>query len=392
MPNRLSTSTKNADVLIGKLKNISSGGIQSFEYIHRIVEFINAEGKNVKTSLNSILETEFSYAEHKVSKEVLFTAYYALAFYYKRYDKIEKLGELIRKYRGRFSNAVLCDEISSWYYRRIGDLEMALACDKRLISAISIHENAGPYISYASSVSKMLEKNLGNNLSAGNLQYWTSIKDVIIDWELAIRAIKGAIEEYQIIRPDSYYGKHYFIYGKLLAFEPQITKKSIEEVNRIYDEAIKCFEKAIEYENENEEDYFKRYEEYRQYENKCIIMKLEIIGQIKNQQISDKICEMDKLEEDMRKMPEKFIVQSMEIIAVFSAILAIIMGGLNIAISMSIMDSIFLIMVFTCACAFLICILTILLFDGKKRNKAIIISMLILLLIAFITIYRVISG
>ena len=121
--------------LISKLYEIKEHDISSYDFVHLIIEMMNQQGREYEKELIQLLESK---EENRHPKEVLFAAYYALACYYKRYDKIDNLWKIIRKNDAFFSFAPLSLEIASWYYRRKGDLKKALELDKELMNKLDI--------------------------------------------------------------------------------------------------------------------------------------------------------------------------------------------------------------------------------------------------------------
>lgn len=296
------------DELILYLQKLSKNDIESYDFTHKIIELINGCGKSIHGWLAEILiESNLLDTDDIEQKNYVFAVYYALTYYFKRYDKADKLKKALDEYYDIFEYAILREEIASWYYRKIGDLKKAYIYDKNLILKLDIHTNAVPFISYASTISKMLEDEINKTLFKEPLSNWNNINEMTSEWELAIKYMRTAIEQYYVIRNGRNYGKHSFLYGKLVAFNPNIVKQSISELNKTYDEALVYFNKAIEYENENEEDYYKRCDEYRQYQNKCLILKIQLIMTINDFKVSEQLSNLDKLESQIKSCQKNIL-------------------------------------------------------------------------------------
>lgn len=273
---------------------------------------INDKGQQYRDDLKQILQmglVEQGNQEAELTHEVLFTAYYALGFYYKRYDQLDNLFNLFKKYGTFFEDDLLSKEVESWYYRRIGNLKRALLLDRQMMEAVSINVNACPYISFASTVGKLLEIDFDNQLSAKPLENWKSVDEMKKDWEQALDAIRGAMEEYQAIRNGKHYGKHYAIEGRLLMYSPELVHKSMEQVDAELDRAMKSLNLAIQYENEKEEDYYKRYSEYCHYQQKCNMIRMRMLTQNHNAEMQNKLEEInlskEKLQKKLKRIKQK---------------------------------------------------------------------------------------
>lgn len=371
------------DILFKQLKSISADGIISYEYIHQIIEMINKDGKTYRDDLDDILKNNCREEEKPgLSHEVLFTAYYSLGFYYKRYDKLESLGNLINQYGHYFDSDILSKEVESWYYRRKGDLQKALKLDRDMMTNINIRVNAGPYISYASSVGKLLELEMKNNLYGTDLTYWSSREEMKKDWSKAISAIQEAMEQYQKIRNGRRYGKHYAIQGRLLMYTPDLAQKSLSEINNLLDKADESFRLAMQYENEREEDYYKRYEEYSHYQNKCNQLRMQLTINCRNKEMQDKIEELNLSKTQLQNMIEHNQAKEIELVTIFTAIISIIMGGAHISSSITLVEGELLLATLACVCLILICAAIALTFEENKRRTAIIFGIILCILLA----------
>lgn len=377
--------------LLKKLNSISQHDITSYEFIHLIVKLINNHGKTIQSKLIKIVEDGFSdeIPFTTYSKEILFAAYYAIGFYYKRYEKIDELGKLDAKYRHFFSYAPLHLEIASWYYRRKGDLQQALSIDKIMMQNIDITLNAAPYISYASSVNKLLLLEMQNRLYTGELQYWPSVSEMKKDWKTATEKIQEAMIQYQKIKNGKKYGRHYAIYGSLLMCTPEIEKKSLQEIYFILDNAEENIKLAIQYENENEEDYFKRYEEYTQILNKCNLVRMQLTLNYNNNEMTNKINDLSLSKEKLEKTIEETQAKEIEIISIFTAVIAIILGGTQITTSLSLIEGEIMMLFLGGICLLLFSGLIALTFTGIKRLLAIILLVVVIAALIYLFTYSI---
>lgn len=368
--------------LISKLYEIKKHDISSYDFVHLIIEMMNQQGREYEKELIQLLETK---EESRYPKEVLFAAYYALACYYKRYDKIDNLWKIIRENGAFFSFAPLSLEIESWYYRRKGDLKKALELDKKLMNKLDISFNAAPYISYASSVSRLLKIEQDRRLSNKGILNWSDKDAIFEDWEGAIEAIQKAMQEYARIRNGEKYGKHFAIYGRLLMFTPDLEERSIAEVNNILDLAEKNIKLAIQYENEKEEDYFKRYEEYSHFLNECYLVRMQLMIHLNNKETAAKMEELSVSKEKLEKKFEKMQVQEIEIISIFSAVIAIILSSIQLTASFSFVQTQMLMVSVLCICIILVSAAILLTNEGKNKYLAIATGMLAIMIFTFLT-------
>lgn len=131
--------------------------------------FVQLAHRNMEAVLTKILKGADLRKALKASKEtnelnVYFTALYALSIIYKNTDNQAALQELsCDRYRYIFGNYPLYHEVLSRYYKRAGQMKAALNEDNNAIDRIfaidPLEKNAGPRISYASTVCEMLKKN-----------------------------------------------------------------------------------------------------------------------------------------------------------------------------------------------------------------------------------------
>ena len=368
--------------LISKLYEIKEHDISSYDFVHLIIEMMNQQGREYEKELIQLLESK---EENRHPKEVLFAAYYALACYYKRYDKIDNLWKIIRKNDAFFSFAPLSLEIASWYYRRKGDLKKALELDKELMNKLDISFNAAPYISYASSVSRLLKIEQDRRFSNKGILNWSGKDAIFKDWEGAIEAIQKAMQEYARIRNGKKYGKHFAIYGRLLMFTPDLEERSIKEINNILDLAEKNIKLAMQYENEKEEDYFKRYEEDNHFLNECYLVRMQLMIHLNNKETTTKMEELSVSKEKLEKKFEKVQVQEIEIISIFSAIIAIILSNIQLTASFSFVQTQMLMVSVLCICIILVSAAILLTNEGKKKYLAIVTGMLAIMIFTFLT-------
>ena len=209
-------------------------------------------------------------------------------------------------------------------------------------------------------------------------KYWADPQQRINDWQKAIDSIDEAIRQYRIIRPNKHYGKHYFIYGKLLMFTPNIVEKKIDEINRILDLAENKFSQALNYENENEEDYFKRYEEYRTYQTKCVIYRTHLISTKNSDLMKEKLEELEKSKLEITESIKSQQSKEVELLAIFTAIISIVLGGVSISESMTLTSGVFLL----CTLAFTFMSMIGLAISITNKNKvALVITILSMVIV-----------
>ncbi|MGM9640237.1 MAG: PP2C family protein-serine/threonine phosphatase [Faecousia sp.] len=130
---------------------------------------------------------------------------------------------------------------------------------------LQMEENAGVYVSFASTVSSKLEVEFSNRANS----MWDDPQQRLNDWNEAISFMPDVIRNYkQVWHTQSAYGKHHFIWGKLLLFAPdqrtQTRKERLEQLQGAQGQ----FYKAEECEGDDP-DRTVRIGKYREYLTKC---------------------------------------------------------------------------------------------------------------------------
>lgn len=209
-----------------------------------------------------------------------FTIYYCLALYYKRKeiaeDVVPSLESLVQCYGTLFQDFILSYEIRAWHARRINLLDVAYQYDKYLLQKLDIDVNAGVYNSFASTVSARLEKEYKGRCSGVSVSCWKNNKDRFRDWRQALAYMPQIIENWKMVWEDENgYGKHHFIYGKLLMFAPDMDYLYMEERHKRFEKAKKLFKIAMACEKSDEADYSSRKNKYDSYQHDCDIYEAE---------------------------------------------------------------------------------------------------------------------
>ena len=265
--------------------------VSSYEFIFRIHRWFLPHEKEspLLKRMQEILEKDLrkdtaglpaGFLDYGTAKRD-FVIYYCLGLYCKRQNKVDRgslcLKKLLERYSVLFTGFPLHKEVEGWFYRRKADraskeeaikqnLKAAEECDRSLIAAIPINENAGVYNSFASTVSKKLEYEYEHK----NRNLWDSPEDRMRDWREASGYIPQIIEYYKAAwHAESDYGKHHFIYGKLFLFAPNSRTIGPEERKKQIACAKDEFYAALECENSDNPDFEARQQEYRRYIGKC---------------------------------------------------------------------------------------------------------------------------
>lgn len=161
-------------------------------------------------------------------ENVYFAAYYLLSLMYKKSENAvtEKLAALVmnEKYENAFVSQPLFHEVESRYYKRVGDFSKALDSDIEAINILNMLDvvNLGVYISYASTVCRMLEEDLKPQDSA---------------IEKAKEYIERAIE----FNPD--YPKYYYLKA-VISFYSNASTRDLSIMKDSLETAIELIRKA----------------------------------------------------------------------------------------------------------------------------------------------------
>lgn len=210
-----------------------------------------------------------------------FAIYYCLGLYCKRQNKVDRgnpcLKKLLEQYSMLFTGFPLHKEVEGWFYRRKADraskedtikqhLKAAEECDRSMMAAIPIEENAGVYNSFASTVSKKLEYEYDHK----KRNLWDAPQNRLQDWENACNCIPDIIKYYKTAwYAETDYGKHHFIHGKLLLFAPNSQTITLAARKEQIAQAKEEFYAALECEDSDNPDFEARQQEYKKYIGKC---------------------------------------------------------------------------------------------------------------------------
>lgn len=357
--------------------------VSSYAYTSLITHAVNLYGKQIAASLESLLEKlpqQMRESEESMTAQDLpayFTAYYALSIYYKHYTEITKYESMTKRFQKTFQIFPLNYEVLSGYYKRKEDFANALKCDCRAIESIAAlneGKHIGVCFSYASTVSLMME--LGDNLEEETIQK-------------ALQYTEDAMEQ----RPR--YGKFKHVYGKLLLFRIKPEAMSLEEVKSKVAACKGHFQRAIECESNQTQDYFSRKLEFEASKLKAdailyqaqsyhdlrrtssaIIEEMKQRNSAAEENYHKLQKEWIKLEEESAKLKEthqklrgdlleenrKTEAKMLQLLALFTAVMSIILNSVYAAASQKdVVQSIFIILtmvacvVLIVSCLFIFC-------------------------------------
>ena len=198
--------------------------------------------------------------------DTAFVAYYLLTYYYRIYEKMDKLSSAISKYHSYFEEKTgkyaLSYQIKGRYLRRRGNGQEALAYDRRASELLKKRniENIQVEITNASTISLALE----------NRETYITEDDI----KNSISAVKKAI----VI--NSNYPKYRYLYAKLIIFS-LLFKNSNGTLSEVdYTSEIKnakeLLRTAIELEDPNKDSYSTNISEYKTYLRAADLVLAEI--------------------------------------------------------------------------------------------------------------------
>ena len=292
-----------------KLENISNIEIYNYDYTNEINKFINNNDSynNFDTYLFSILET-FDSCKNDNYKKIAFSAFYSLTVLYKR-NKIplDELEKKINKYENHFEKIPLYLEIKSRFAKRkntINDYKDALKYDSDYIGE-NHPRHLGVYLSFISTVTMILEK-------SSDKKYREILKNEHIE-----NAYKYADE----VKRDFYEKKYVdgkakiaFLLGKLYFYNKKDYKKALE-----YLYEAKIFQKK------SAQDYDIRINEYDHYIQKVENEILKDEHDLKIEELKSKYNENSKSINDQQ-------IRMIELMALFTALLQIVISGINMSL------------------------------------------------------------
>lgn len=175
------------------------------------------------------------------------------------------------------------------------------------------------------------------------------------------------------------YGKYYSILGRLYTFDPELDKLELKYALSTFDKAMKNFNLAIQYEDEKDEDYFKRCSEHLQYLNKCELRRLRLVTNAQQNRLEREIRKITewqnklRIDQDVRnaQIEEHLQNQSAKMVetaGIFTAVIVIILGGVNIAGQYSVQEGALLIFMYSCLCYAMTGIPSLTFYEDKKKK------------------------
>lgn len=290
-----------------------------YAFTRSITEFIGKFGDSVKELLEELLEKESA-----SDKDMLFAAYYGLSILFKDDFKLECLSELVEKHSNRFKDYLLSYEVLARLEKRkvnVGEkatnrikLNKALDYDAKAIALIAEQfsaRNSGVEISYVSTICRMLE-----------LKIDVSQKDI----ETAREYAEFAIEQY------GDYAKYYYSLGKLFVALAELSDDR-ETIVKHIDRAKENFGQAINRENHDFYHHNSRISKYNAELNNAEIVLFKKLLQSEMKSVEKSVGDFNNkcvdIETQVDEKINKNKKQTIELLAIFTAILQIIIGVIN---------------------------------------------------------------
>lgn len=336
--------------LFGYLREFvrAHNSVSSYAYTSLITHAVNLYGKQIASNLENLLDGLEKQRDTGEDLPVYFTAYYALSIYYKHYAEITKYEKMTERFQKTFQVFPLHWEVLSGYYKRKEDFASALKCDRRAIEAIAV-QNEGKHIgvcfSFASTVSLIME--LGETLDGEIVQ-------------LALQYTEDAMEE----RPR--YGKFKHVFGKLNLYSIDPESMTLDEVKHKVKECKRYFQWAIECESNQTQDYFSRKLEFEASKLKADAVLYQAQSYTDFHRINNAITEemkqrnnsaeenFQRLQEECKKLEEEAVklkeihqklrgdlleenrkteAKMLQLLALFTAVMSIILNSVYAAAS-----------------------------------------------------------
>lgn len=247
----------------------------------------NTAAKTIDKKIVDELEkymTFFLEKEKKSKKETdkAFCAYYLLTYYYRIYEKMDKLANAIALYQSYFEQReeryALAYQIRGRYLRRRGDGSKALDYDRKASELLKKKhiDNIQVGITNASTISIALE----------NRENYITDTDI----EDAINVVQSAIIS------NAEYAKYYYLLAKLKIFSLLYKNDCEKLVNIDYAKEIKeakeLLRTAIELEDTKADSYATSISEYKTYLRSADLVMAEI-------RLTSKIKSMEHIQADM---------------------------------------------------------------------------------------------
>ena len=256
----------------------------------------NLLARNITQDFADILNNYLEAYEHQQPGYLChyaFISYYLLAYYYREYEEMVKLGKLVARYDDVFQQYALTHQIRGRLLRRQkGQGRNALDCDLQAIQILKDKriENIGVWVTYASTVSLALE----NNAS------YVEDDDITHSIESVIQAIH--------INP--LYGKYNYLLAKLYMFEVLKHEESYTYeycIDKIM-EAKELLRKAIELEDTHTVAYASQVIEFKSYMRQAdwILSEIRMLKAARKQAIDAERGVQEKISEFQKRVEKLF--------------------------------------------------------------------------------------
>lgn len=294
-----------------------------YAFTRSITEFIGRFGDGTKDVLEDILGNKV--IENESNSDILFAAYYGLSILFKDNYNLNYLSELVDKNSSRFEEKYLLSyEVLSRFEKRkvnVGEkatnrikLNKALEYDSKAIDLIAEKfsaRNSGVEISYVSTVCRMLE-----------LKINVSQKDI----ETAREYAEFAIEQY------GDYAKYYYSLGKLFVALAELSDDR-EIIENYINHAKENFAQAINRENQDFYHHNEKISKYNAELNNAEIILFKKLLQSEMNSVEKSVGDFNNkcvdIETRVDEKIKKNKKQTIELLAIFTAILQIIIGVIN---------------------------------------------------------------
>lgn len=295
------------------LEKLIDLGVETENYSKQANKTAQTLDRSIKTDFSNYLDdfVNNNPIDASIDSDELdraFTAFYLLVYYEREYEEMTQLGITINAFQDYFVNYALTSQIKGRYLRRVGKEREALVCDKvakRKLDEKGI-SNVWVDITYASSISILMEKR-----DSSLTRY---------DIDSCIESIAVAKERH------ADYAKLNYLYGKLKMFSlvNGDNNKSFEECKQIINEAKEELRMAIEKEDKNKDYYSLSVIEYKSYIRQAdlILAELRLRSSI--------VKQSEELVNEIDTRFNKQQAKNMELLAIFSSIVAIIVVAIGL--------------------------------------------------------------
>ena len=266
-------------------------------YTNNIEAFIN----NCTINSNELEKDHLFIFDNEDDKQIIFNAFYSLTILYRKDKNISKLLKIVDRTNNRFNDKPLFLYIRSYIHKNKLTKRDALQSIELASEAIDLIEKSnknypGFYQNYADAIAIAFENKLLN------------------DKKLLTKGIKQ-INIAIAINPE--YAKYYYTLGRLLIL--------CEE----YDEAKQNLLIAIDYEDPTNKAFSIRISEYQDALMKCSVMQT--------------LCNYEKSKKEIEDEINNTKKSILEFLGFFAAILALVLTTVQIAVTLSLTESIKLI-------------------------------------------------